>query len=169
MNQFIRVGDGNCVIGYPEYRPINNLNEVSNNNDGSKSLRYYIDEKPLYNINTERLINNGYTVNDTGVFVNYTISQIPSGEISLNNYNLAVASGYDTGFGFKIRLEEADRAVLTQGLNFVNEGLMNGYLNTGSYVPIKDYNGVMHQITVLQYKQIWFMGGAYYTNLWVNK
>ena len=56
-----------------------------------------------------------------------------------------------------------------EGQEQFHEGLSNGSMTVDTMVPIKDKDEVMHQIKASQYKQIWFMGGMYYSSLWINK
>lgn len=83
------------------------------------------------------------------------------------DFQAAVLAGYAVpGHGFTLALGDEDRAQFTQMLSLIGEGLDLQQMTDETPVSIADQSGAMHEVTVLQFRQIMLGYGLHYKGLW---
>jgi hypothetical protein len=81
-------------------------------------------------------------------------------------FNVAIATGFDTGMGFKLAIGDADRNAFTQMLVLVNTAKEKGVINDTTAQTIADIEGKPHTVTTAQFTGLMLAYGAYYKGLW---
>lgn len=100
-----------------------------------------------------------------GVTDGWTVGDLTEGELKQKTFQRAVATGFDTGLGYSLKISDYDRTQFTQLLAAVNEFLSAGAMTLNSPVDIWDTEGEKHTVTVTVFKQLIMGLSLYYMQI----
>jgi len=118
-------------------------------------------EKPAFDPLTHRL-QAKRTVKADKVTDGWEAVALPTGEAKRAVFDKAIAAGYDTGKGYRLRLFESDRNAFTQLLVLLREANATDDLPTA----VADTEGTVRQLTAKELRGILVGYGVHFQGLW---
>lgn len=103
--------------------------------------------------------------------VNMTSEEIAAKDkqIKQRDFDAAISAGYNIpNTSIYLKMGSEDRIAWNQLLSLLNEMLSTNQITLSTQIKIADINGVMHDVTVQEAKQILSGLGYYYYQLWTQ-
>lgn len=103
--------------------------------------------------------------------VNMTSEEIAAKDkqIKQRDFDAAISAGYNIpNTSIYLKIGSEDRIAWNQLLSLLNEMLATNQITLSTQIKIADINGVMHDVTVQEAKQILSGLGYYYYQLWTQ-
>lgn len=103
--------------------------------------------------------------------VNMTSEEIAAKDkqIKQRDFDAAISAGYNIpNTSIYLKMGSEDRIAWNQLLSLLNEMLSTNEITLSTQIKIADINGVMHDVTVQEAKQILSGLGYYYYQLWTQ-
>lgn len=190
---YFLVFSGSVIISGPmslpeSYKNISNIYNLENSDPDLLSdltwsgnteegfWRSVIGEVPI--TGSEQKISSSFALNAVNktCLIEYTaIDMTPSEIIEKNkqdkqrNFDAAISAGYNIpNTNIYLKMGSEDRIAWNQLLSLLNELLSSNQIALSTQIKIADVNGVMHDVTVQEAKQILAGLGYYYYQLWTQ-
>ena len=131
-----------------------------------------VDNPPTYDPEQKRLIATGNWPGGVREYVveDLTLEEVKERKESAleSDFLTAIASGYDTGLGFRLALRDKDRTAIAQFEQLNSKALAKGLKQSSDTVYMTDINRNPVPIEAGDVEDLLLAYGGYYQGLWTN-